>query len=306
MSSRPSRVFRAARCVLEAVAEQEPRLQSEAKSGPRFHDFYEGRYLRQIRYLPGQNRLKDWVFFNLVQSGVMGDLRKVLVPGAVVVDLGCAGGVAWLGREATAIGVDISFASLLEAAKVYRAAVQADVQRLPLSDSSADLVWGSYFFEHLLPEEKDACLQECRRILRPGGALVLQFDVLSNNRMTRFALRDPERFARGFVENDGHVGLEPLPDAIERIRNNGFEVAKVRKFGTTSLQYLATYNWLALGYADTHKWVALLARSTDFLSRSKLGLFYEFAVTAFDRLIDPISKPENASRTIVVATKSQG
>lgn len=273
------------------------------EEAPRFHDFYEGRYLRQIGYLPGANPLKDWVFFNLVQSGVMGDIQRVLVPGGAIVDLGCAGGVAWLGRDARAIGIDISFRSLVEVGKIYAAAIQADVRRLPLRDSSVDLVWGSYFFEHLLPDQKNRCLREARRVLRPGGACVLQFDVLSNNRLTRFAMRNPVRFSRGFIENDGHVGLEPLPEAIARIRDHGFEIRKVRKFGTTSIQYLATYNWVAMGYADTHRWVAWLERFTQFLSKSKAGLVYELAVTSFDRLIDPISKAEKASRAIVVAVK---
>ncbi len=270
---------------------------------PRFHDFYEGRYLRQIRYMPGSNPLKDWVFFNLVQSGVMGELRRALPPQGVVVDLACAGGIAWLSSRWKAVGIDISFGSLRFAKEIYSLAIQADVQRLPLADESVDLVWGSYFFEHLLPAQKERCLEEIVRVLRPGKKCVLQFDVLSENRLTRFALRDADRFRRGFVENDGHVGLEPLPDNLDRIKAKGLEVERVRKFGATSLQYLATYNWLALGYADIDKRVALLKRITDFLSRSRAGLYYEFAVTAFDRLIGPFSKPENATRAIVVATK---
>lgn len=270
---------------------------------PHYHEFYEGRYLRQIAYLPGANRLKDWVFFHLVQSGVMGDLRRVLVPGGVVLDLGCAGGIAWLGREAKTVGIDVSYRSLAEAKKIYTGALQADVRVLPIRDSSIDLAWGSYFFEHLLPEQKTQCLGEIWRVLRPGGACVLQFDVLSNNRLTRFAMQDSERFRRGFIENDGHVGLEPLPNAVKRIQDHGFQIVRVRKFGTTSLQYLASYNWLALGYADSHRWVAWLKRLTGILSRSKAGLFYEFLVTVFDRLIDPISKAEKASRAIVVAVK---
>lgn len=276
---------------------------SDTDAAPRFHDFYEGRYLRQIGYVPGSSPLKDWVFFNLVQSGVVGELRRVLVPGGVVVDLACAGGVAWLGKSANAIGIDISFRSLLEAERIYSLALQADVQRLPLADSSADLVWGSYFFEHLLPEQKDRCLEEIGRVLRPGGSCVLQFDVLSGNRLTRFALRDPDRYRRGFVDNDGHVGCEPLSRALERLRGRGFEIVKVRKFGTTSIQYLATYNWLAIGYADTHRWVSWLDGLTKFLSRSRAGLFYEFAVTLFDHLIEPISRIDKATRAIVVASK---
>lgn len=277
-----------------------------AEPAPRYHEFYEGRYLRQIAYLPGGNPLKDWVFFNLVQSGVIGELRRVLVPGGVVLDLGCAGGVAWLGREAKSVGIDVSYRFLLEAKKIYTGALQADVRMLPIRDSCVDLAWGSYFFEHLLPEQKTQCLREIWRVLRPGGACVLQFDVLSNNRLTRFAMRDRVRFRRGFVDNDGHVGLEPLPDAVKRIESHGFRILRVRKFGTTSLQYLATYNWLALGYADSHRWVACLKRLTELLSRSRAGLLYEFTVTAIDRFIDPFCKAENASRAIVVAVKPAG
>ncbi len=272
---------------------------------PRFHDFYEGKYVWQIRHLPGSSVWRDWAFFNLVQSGLMGEIDAKLRPGSLVVELACGGGVAWLARRARTVGVNIAFHSARAVAEVYALGIQADVQELPLRDSCADLVWGSYFFEHLLADEKDRCLEEIRRVLRPGGACILQFDVLSANRLSRFAARDPERFERGFVENDGHVGLEPLPEALDRVTRSGLVVTTVRKFGATPLQYLATYNWLALGYADSHRWVRWLGSLTRLLARSKAGLLYEFAVTFFDRTVDRFVKPEMATRAIVSAVKPE-
>lgn len=51
--------------------------------------------------------------------------------------------------------------------------VIADLRRLPLEDESATLVVSNYAFHHLDDAGKELALAEARRILRPGGRLVL-------------------------------------------------------------------------------------------------------------------------------------
>ena len=79
--------------------------------------------------------------------------------------------------------------SLLEAKDFYEAVVQSDVINLPFK-ILFNLIYGSYIFEHLLPSDKELFLKEAYRVLKPQGKLILQFDALSNNWLTRFALRD--------------------------------------------------------------------------------------------------------------------
>jgi ubiquinone/menaquinone biosynthesis C-methylase UbiE len=49
----------------------------------------------------------------------------------------------------------------------------ADLRRLPLEDESATLVVSNYAFHHLDHPGKELALAEARRILRPGGRLVI-------------------------------------------------------------------------------------------------------------------------------------
>ncbi len=77
------------------------------------------------------------------------------------------------------VGVDLSAAMLARAATHRRARwpaapvafARADAQRLPFADASFDLVTGHSVL-YLLPDP-DRALAEARRVLRPGGGLVL-------------------------------------------------------------------------------------------------------------------------------------
>ena len=51
--------------------------------------------------------------------------------------------------------------------------VVADLRRLPLEDECATLVVSNYAFHHLDDQGKELALAEARRILRPGGRLVI-------------------------------------------------------------------------------------------------------------------------------------
>lgn len=280
-----------------------PRTEGVVRFVGQNDSFYEGAYRRQVHYLPGRNWIKNLAFFELVQSGVFGRIRAALPKKGRVLDLGCAGGVAWLGSRAETIGIDLSFSSLATTTPIYAAALQASVIRIPLADSSCDLVYGSYFFEHLDEDTKKKCLEQVARVLRPGGSIVLQFDTLSNNFLTRFARRDAEAFKKAFVDNDGHVGLEPLSVNISKIESAGLRVDRVLKFGTTPLQYSATYQWLDAAYGANHRWVRACGAITRRISRSPLNLPFEFAITTFDRMLNPFSSVDAATRAIVVARR---
>lgn len=104
-------------------------------------------------------------------------------PGDVAVDLGCGTGLLALPLAAVAArtyAVDSS-AQMLErlrqrAGEMGAAAlepVHADLRELPLEDESATLVVSNYAFHHLPDTGKELALSEARRVLRPGGRLVV-------------------------------------------------------------------------------------------------------------------------------------
>jgi ubiquinone/menaquinone biosynthesis C-methylase UbiE len=101
------------------------------------------------------------------------------------VDLGAGTGLLALALAPTVaevIAVDIS-SRMLEhlrmRADADAGAVQnvlpivADLRRLPLDDDSATLVVSNYAFHHLDDAGKELALSEARRVLQPGGRLVI-------------------------------------------------------------------------------------------------------------------------------------
>jgi ubiquinone/menaquinone biosynthesis C-methylase UbiE len=100
-----------------------------------------------------------------------------------VVDLGAGTGLLALElapRVRELVAVDIS-ERMLERLDVTAAAdgihnvdtIVGDLRRLPLEDESATLVVSNYAFHHLDDVSKELALAEARRILRPGGRLVI-------------------------------------------------------------------------------------------------------------------------------------
>ncbi|MEE9278195.1 MAG: bifunctional 2-polyprenyl-6-hydroxyphenol methylase/3-demethylubiquinol 3-O-methyltransferase UbiG, partial [Dehalococcoidia bacterium] len=118
--------------------------------------------------------------------GVLGDLN-----GRRVLDLGCGGGLmteAYARAGALTVGLDLSRPSLLAARRHARARahrspdyVHAPAETLPFADASFDAVCTADSLEHVahLP----AVLDECVRVLRPGGRFV--FDTINRTWLSR-------------------------------------------------------------------------------------------------------------------------
>lgn len=107
--------------------------------------------------------------------------------GERVIDVGCGPGLAVcemaaaVGSEGRVIGVDLSSEMCALAGRRLQgcarsgtdAVVQADAVHLPFADSSFDAGFMSFTLELFDTPEIPAVLAECRRILRPGGRLVV-------------------------------------------------------------------------------------------------------------------------------------
>jgi 2-polyprenyl-6-hydroxyphenyl methylase/3-demethylubiquinone-9 3-methyltransferase len=95
-------------------------------------------------------------------------------PDAVLVDLGCGGGLLALYVGALGyrhVGVDLVGAGLREARRVGVLPVRADVRAIPLADACCDVVSAGEILEHV--DDPSTVVFEAIRILRPGGTLVL-------------------------------------------------------------------------------------------------------------------------------------
>lgn len=78
-------------------------------------------------------------------------------------------------RPGRAVGVDRSAAMLAAVGPLPEGwrTLQADARAVPLPDGTADVVTCAYALQLLPRVDRDAVLREARRLLRPGGRLVL-------------------------------------------------------------------------------------------------------------------------------------
>ena len=118
------------------------------------------------------------------RSLLAGELR----PGDAWLDLGCGAG-RFLTLAPGGIGVDVAQAALDRAAAVAPGAdlrLAEEDGALPLAHGSVDLIWCSETLEHVA--DALGLLQECRRVLAPGGLLLLTTPAHPPWRRTAIAL----------------------------------------------------------------------------------------------------------------------
>ena len=130
------------------------------------------------------------------------------------------------------VGVELSWPNLLYAREQGSgrdeggplAFVQADAQLLPLGTASADVIFNLESAWHY--PDKDAFLRGCRRVLKPGGKLLIG-DLLAPRPLPSLLCRSqcahfwsPERYHRAVTElGFKHVTIEDVtPRVLESIR----------------------------------------------------------------------------------------
>ena len=112
--------------------------------------------------------VEPWAFERR-RALLLGELRD----GDRWVDVGCGAG-AFTALAPGGIGVDVSAAALERARRAHPDVdfrPVGDDGTLPVGHGEADLVWCSQVIEHV--PDALGLLQECRRVLAPGGRLLL-------------------------------------------------------------------------------------------------------------------------------------
>jgi SAM-dependent methyltransferase len=157
-------------------------------------------------------------------------------PGERVLDLGCGAGrfVAAL-RDARAdpVGVEIAEAALERARAVAPGAdlrlLEADGS-VPLEHGSVDLVWCSEVLEHVA--DGMHLLQEARRVLRPGGRILVTVPYHGRAKAVAIALA---RFDAHFDPQGQHLRFYTRTSLAEALRAAAFAEPSVRAVGGVPL-----------------------------------------------------------------------
>lgn len=128
--------------------------------------------------------------------------RARLIPpapaaGAVLVDLGCGGGLMAPHLDGLGyrhVGVDRSASALARAADDRLRTVRADAAAVPLATGCAEVVVAGEILEHV--DDLEAVVAECCRLLAPGGLVVA--DTIADTFLARLvAIELAERIPGG-------------------------------------------------------------------------------------------------------------
>jgi ubiquinone/menaquinone biosynthesis C-methylase UbiE len=165
-------------------------------------------------------------------------LSDHVASGDHVLDLGCGAGEfseALLADGAVPIAVDVA-AEALRRARERVPGLDARRWRsgepLPVEDASVDVVWAGEVIEHVV--DVAPWLSEVRRVLRPGGTLLLTTPDHGPATVLALAL-SPRRFDSHFEPRSDHVRFFSRRTLRELLDDLGFDVAELRSRRATIL-----------------------------------------------------------------------
>jgi ubiquinone/menaquinone biosynthesis C-methylase UbiE len=186
------------------------------------------------RYVPAAGRALFTPLYDVVNAVTMrqGRWRPRLVERALgggtpmrILDLGCGTGamalaLAHASPSATLIGVDGDPEVLMRArAKARAESIELELhealaERLPIPDASVQCVVSTLMLHHLAPPVKAAALAEARRVLEPGGRLLICDVGRASDPVMRAAFFAVQ-LLDGFANTRAHARGE-LPEIVSR------------------------------------------------------------------------------------------
>jgi len=177
----------------------------------------------------------------LMTLGQDGAIRKKTValaqlkPGETVLDVGCGTGAITrlakkqVGASGRVVGLDAS-PEMIEAAREKAAKAKLDIdfrlepiERMSFPDASFDVVLSSFMIHHLPGDLKRLGLLEVRRVLKPGGRLLI----------AEFFNSAEPKWWQALLPMHAQMGLPPefLPNLLRELGFTDLQTGNI-KFGT--------------------------------------------------------------------------
>ncbi|MFC1586991.1 class I SAM-dependent methyltransferase [Planctomycetota bacterium] len=150
----------------------------------------------------------------------------------VLLDIACSAGEftrRFIADGWQVVGIDNQEGKLAEAAEAgldtHLCNIPTDA--FPLDDSSIDCAFAGEIIEHLV--DTDRFLLEIKRVLKPGGALVITTpNLLSLENRLRMLLGIYPRWVDYHCSKLGHIRAYTIPVLKRQLKDNGFRIAAAR------------------------------------------------------------------------------
>ena len=153
--------------------------------------------------------------------------RRVIPPCNRLLDVGCGRGRQLFAERAKqTVGLDGSLRFMRDCAAHYNLGAVGQFPRLPFRSEIFDVVVSSHVLGHVSAIDKEGLVDEMVRTLRPGGLTAHIIETDSDHAAVRGAKEEPDIYKEQFIEQYGHIGLEPANLAIERFERRGLIVRK--------------------------------------------------------------------------------
>ncbi len=207
----------------------------------------------------------------------LGLIAKRIQPGTSVLEVDCGPGVLarmMVERGARVAGTDLSAIAVerTQAKGIPAQQVDVDTQPLPFGDDTFDVVVSNSMIEHrFFP---DRTLDECARVLSPGGTLIICLPNMGHWLCRWWVLTGRFPYVANSPTDMLHIRFFTVKEARLLCENRGLRVVHVdgsaslwaREFYPTlvrSRRVRRAYTWLA------HRWPSLFSRDFVMVCRKE-------------------------------------
>lgn len=162
---------------------------------------------------------KKWGALNIFLKGCSGKL----------LDVGCADGttsfkISQISPKLTVTGIDLYRETIEFAKQKYNQIefITSNAQKLPFKNNSFDYICAIEILEHL--EVPEIALAEIRRVLKPGGTLIIGQD--TDSVLFKVVWWFWEKW-KGSVWKNSHISCVRPEILIRRVKKGGFKIKRV-------------------------------------------------------------------------------
>ncbi len=100
-------------------------------------------------------------------------IQEIFLKEKTVLDIGCGEGKILENNTSSAYGIDTNVTMVRELQKRGLKVKEGSATAIPYEDSFFDVVHCSNIIEHLFPDDAQKMFREMKRVLKPGGNIVL-------------------------------------------------------------------------------------------------------------------------------------